>query len=871
MAEAALELVGSDPVRAARDATMGLATARAEHPRDALAVSTALRALGLAAREVNDLPGAVTFLRGAATAAEGAGLGPAAGSARLSLAGTLMLRGDFAGARRELGRAEAALEGDAQLDVTGQLGVLAYMQGRWVEALACFDAAITGYRRIGAELDEAWALFNRGGAHMHTGRLRAADVDFSRAAELYERNDKGWTLGDVVLHLGCVATRAGDLPLALARFDRAEALYLAHGHVPAQAYLDRCEALLAARLLPEARRAAERAVARLVKGRSRSRLASARLVLSEAALLQDDYVTARDQAQQAQRAFSRQGSASWSAVARLAATRAAHAAGRVDARMLASAQSAVTDLDAAGFALAALDARLLSAQVALALGRRPEARTQLDAARAQQIGTVGARARAWHAEALLRLTDDDRRGAQSALRAGLAMLERYRATLGATELRAQASGWGADLARLGLSMAIEDGRPDAVLTWAERFRASALASLRPVADSGDDGLGTRLAELRAVVADVEESAREGQPSAALLRRQRRLEDAVRDLARQSAAGPDQDQGAGFGIRTLLDMLGPRCLVELIDHDGRLYAVIVDRRARPSRRLVDLGPAGNLAFEVDAARFALRRLVAGRRTEAGHQAAVRALDHAATRLDGQLLAPLSLDPAAPLVIVPTGSLHRLAWSLLPSCADRPIEVAPSASLWMKAATTAGTVAPGPMVLVAGPGLPGADEEVRALQHAYPRALCLSGATATVQAVTAALDGSSTAHVAAHGTFRSDNPMMSSLTLADGPLTVYDLERLRRPPVRLVLSACDSAVSDVRVGDELMGLAAALLGLGTTSVVAAVLPAPDDATRPFMVAFHAWLDKGLGPAEALSRAQEHAPNRHAVAAFVCLGAG
>ena len=36
-----------------------------------------------------------------------------------------------------------------------------------------------------------------------------------------------------------------------------------------------------------------------------------------------------------------------------------------------------------------------------------------------------------------------------------------------------------------------------------------------------------------------------------------------------------------------------------------------------------------------------------------------------------------------------------------------------------------------------------------------------------------------------------------------LTVYDLERLQRAPHRLVLSSCESGLSAVHAGDELMG--------------------------------------------------------------------
>jgi CHAT domain-containing protein len=140
------------------------------------------------------------------------------------------------------------------------------------------------------------------------------------------------------------------------------------------------------------------------------------------------------------------------------------------------------------------------------------------------------------------------------------------------------------------------------------------------------------------------------------------------------------------------------------------------------------------------------------------------------------------------------------------------------------------------------------------------------------VAGALDGAGLAHVAAHGAFRVDNPLFSSLQLADGPLTVYDLEGLARAPRTLVLSACDSGLSGVRPGDELMGLAGALFALGTGSLVASVIPVPDAATRELMVAFHQRLQAGLPVAAALAGAQVAVGRDVPVAAsFVCFGAG
>ncbi|HEY6886549.1 MAG TPA: CHAT domain-containing protein, partial [Solirubrobacter sp.] len=375
-----------------------------------------------------------------------------------------------------------------------------------------------------------------------------------------------------------------------------------------------------------------------------------------------------------------------------------------------------------------------------------------------------------------------------------------------------------------------------------------------------------LAELRRVSAALDESLRDGRPDASLTRRQAALERSVRRRALRARGATSNIHG----VRPSLETLGDRTLVEFFALDGRLHAVTVTDDKPALHRL---GAEAEVNREVASLRFSLRSLATARPGSRAADAMAGICTTVARRLDQLLIAPLSLAHDAPLVLVPTGELHALPWSLLTSLAHRPLSVAPSLKLWQRANDAPPATG---AVLVAGPRLPAATEEIETLTRRHPHAVALTGPQATVSNVATALDGADTAHLAAHGHFRDDNPSFCSLELADGALTVYDLERLHKTPRRLVLSSCESGLSTVHAGDELMGFTAAMFSLGTATVIAAVVPVPDEATKGLMLALDEELRNGTPPAAALVRARDaiDADENHrtvARAAFVCFGAG
>jgi CHAT domain-containing protein len=263
-------------------------------------------------------------------------------------------------------------------------------------------------------------------------------------------------------------------------------------------------------------------------------------------------------------------------------------------------------------------------------------------------------------------------------------------------------------------------------------------------------------------------------------------------------------------------------------------------------------AGRTADAARAAafsRFALRRLARSRPGDdpAGALAILAAV--------GEKLQDALLGPAArhlgerPVVVVPPGKLHTIPWGLLPALRDCVLTVAPSATAWLHAQRTR-PPSRRDVTLIRGPGLATEGAEVPSVARLYDDVTVLAGADATTEKVLRALDGAWLAHVAAHGTFRADSPLFSSLGIHDGPLTVYDFEQLRRAPYRLVLSSCDSAVGAPAGADELLGLVSSLLPLGTAGIVAAIVPLNDNAAVPVMIALHSQVRAGRTLAESLS---------------------
>ena len=874
----------------------------AEQVGDVDAAVVALRAAGLAALHDDDLPEAMRLLDDAVAKA-----GDRIPSRRAQVQFTRALVHAYAGrlnsALSEIDEAIATLtpaqvsgegppDSEYALDAVRagvQRGLILARMGQADAALRQFAEALPRLREAGDTDWEERLLLNRGNVLAYRGDLAAADRDFAAAELISARSGFRLRLAKARHNRGFVAARQGDIPAALRFYTDARGDLDQLGASAAIADLDASEALLLAGLAEEAAERARAAVQALITADMRTDAAEAQLLHAAAALEAGNPAEAGDAARAAHAAFVDQARPSWAAVARHHILRADFAANQAVAARpgattpgtLGASQPATAltvdaavavadDLAAAGWSAEAAEARVIAARLALSAGEPDTAGRILGALEGDdRTAPVRVRVARTHAQALQALADEDTVAARESLRAGLRMVDDHRATLGATELRTHASRFGRDLADLGLELALRDNAPSDVLAWVERWRAGALRQA-PVRPPQDADMAEHLMELRRVGRQIEQALLEGRPDDVLRRRLIDLEDEICTRSRL-AAGAASD-ATDIDVDAVALALGDTAMVVIYHHRESFGAVAVAERRVTNRYLC---PAGVVHEAVGDLRFGLRRLVDPARSASARRAAAQSVRQSAERLDALLIEPIRRAIGdRPVVIAPSGSLHALPWALLPTLDERVITVTPSARMWM--AAVGRPVRRSPTVVVAGPDLEHARVETTAVAGSYSDARLLQGGDATAAATLHALRGAGLAHLAAHGRFRSDNPLFSSLRLADGPVWVYDLEALDTPPHTILLSACETGRMSVHPGDELMGLAGSLLAMGTSSVVASVIDVPDELTATLMTDVHRQMAAGRSVSEALAAARSAARARGdealaAASAFMCFGTG
>jgi len=494
------------------------------------AASVAHQAAGIVLREFGDQDAGIAELGTALRLARRIGSVKREADVLASMGVALVYAGRTAAGLAAFDRALRISRGALTGQVLHRRSVALLALGRHAEALDDSRRAAAILRRAGDNLWTARAMTSRGLIYHAMGFPARADAAFADAEHLWARTSQVLESVYMVHNRALVASSINDIPTALSYFAAAASRYESLNVLVPELAIDRCVALLAGGLATDALAEADDTVREIERtGGPSTKKAELLLVAANSALAAMQPQAALDRAQAAQRLFRSQRSTWGLARTGLVLVRAKYAAEPVSDKLLNDANRTTARLEELGFSDAP-QAHLLAGRVALDLGRRDAAERHLiEAARSRRRGPAMARASGWLGEALRAEAAGDARRLLSACRRGLELLDEYRFTLGASELRAQATAHGAELAVLAQRHAVREHRPRQLLAWSERWRATALA-VPEVRPSANAEINAGLTAFRKATSQLEETRRLGRPHARLQREQQRLETAVRACA-----------------------------------------------------------------------------------------------------------------------------------------------------------------------------------------------------------------------------------------------------------------------------------------------------------------------------------------------------
>ncbi len=247
--------------------------------------------------------------------------------------------------------------------------------------------------------------------------------------------------------------------------------------------------------------------------------------------------------------------------------------------------------------------------------------------------------------------------------------------------------------------------------------------------------------------------------------------------------------------------------------------------------------------------------------------LRAVHDLLDRLGDKLLQPIweKLSGVATLNIIPHGPLHALPIHALRQGGRFLIEThavsyAPSAAVlnycWSKSAMHSPEQPfDGIPLLVGVPDerATQVSQEIQALAALIHGSNVLLGDDATLERVRTAAPNCGLLHLAAHGLFRPEAPLLSSIHLADQWMAVQDVYDLDLNASLVTLSACETGLGHDEGGDEMVGLVRGFLHAGASSLLVSLWMVDDKSMTDLMTRFYTHWLAGKPKSQALRQAQ------------------
>lgn len=783
------------------------------------------------------------------------------------------------------------------------LGTIAWRRDRYQEAEQLHRIASRRFAAAGdAELLVA-AENGLANALASQSRVREAARRYEEALERAQQAGLELRQAEIECNLGNLALAQGRYDQALDYLERSRRRYAALGmpHESAYAEQELAEAYLHLNMAEEAAAIYRRVTPTFSALGMRAEEALSLAHHGQAALLLGQRDEAAGLFEAARRLFVEEGNAVKAALVTLFEAQLAYQRGAYD-RSIASAGAAAEVFDRAGGFGRALLARWLHGEALRALGRFDDAHAALDAAlreaELRRLPQIAQRCQT--SLGFLAMAQGDARRAEAALERAAAMAEELRAPLPSEELRA---AFAAD--KLGpygalVRLCLEDSPPRVgdAFVHAERGRARALTemlgrSVQMLAQPRDDfeaQLVERLTELReelnwlhsqladALPGDGAGAAPPNELYAAVQEREAATLELTRQLQLRGGSLPGQVEPLDLG-GLQRDLGAETAMAAYYSLDGEILAfVVTDTGVEVVRGLADEAQIEDLLGQL---RFQIEALRRGARLNSAHgDQLLRRVRHYLARLHALLLAPLEARLGSRrLVVVPHRALHYVPFHALYDgerylIERREVCTVPSASVLRSCLRQPPRPRRRALLLgVADSRAPRVRDEVLALAGLFPEPVTLLGADARGSELRRHAPEADVLHLACHGSFRPDNPLFSALHLADGVFTTRDAYALDLRCDLVVLSACETGVSTIAPGDELIGLARGFFAAGAPALLVSLWKVDDASTAELMTHFYTRLRAGDTPARALRAAQcalmDTYPHPFFWASFVLMG--
>jgi CHAT domain-containing protein len=250
-----------------------------------------------------------------------------------------------------------------------------------------------------------------------------------------------------------------------------------------------------------------------------------------------------------------------------------------------------------------------------------------------------------------------------------------------------------------------------------------------------------------------------------------------------------------------------------------------------------------------------------------QTLLRAVHDLLNRLGDKLLQPIweKLSGVDTLNIIPHGPLHALPFHALRQ-GDRfliethAVSYAPSAAVlnycWNKPSAPNGEKPFDGMPLLVGVPDERATQvaqEIQTLAALINGSKVLLGEESTLERVQMAAPDCGLLHLAAHGLFRPEAPLLSSIHLADKWMAVQDVYDLNLKASLVTLSACETGLGHDEGGDEMVGLVRGFLHAGANSLLVSLWMVDDKSMTDLMTRFYTHWLAGKSKSQALRQAQ------------------